>query len=173
MEPTAATEIHRRAGAWLMEHDFPVEAAQHAAAAGDHELVAQLMVEHHLSLIRTGGARTLLRWVRSLPDDTVVRHPELAVGGAAAAAMVGQSTLEQRRLLRLAERARSEHADRFTPYAAALGAMVRAATVDGDVGSSVVEGRRAVELAEAGADSVARRGPRCPRTCAVLRRRPR
>lgn len=154
IEPTAAAEIHRHAGVWLMEHGFPVDAAQHAAAAGDHELVAQLMVEHHLILIRTGGARTLLRWVRSLPDETVVRHPELAVGGATAAAMVGQATLEQRRLLRLADRAEAEHADRFTPYAAAVGAMVRAATVDGDVGLGVEEGRRAVELAEADADSV-------------------
>ena len=154
VEPTAAAEIHRRAGVWLMEHGFPMEAAQHAAAAGDHELVAQLMVEHHLTLIRTGGARTLLRWVRSLPDDTVVRHPELAVGGATAAAMVGQGTLEQRRFLRLAERAETEQADRFSPYAAAVGAMLRAATVDGDVGAGIQEGRRAVELAEAHADSV-------------------
>ena len=154
IDPTAAPQIHRRAGVWLMEHGFPEEAAQHAAAAGDHEVVAQLMVEHHLTLIRTGGARTLLRWVRSLPDETVVRHPELAVGGATAAAMVGQATLEQRRLLRLAERAEAEHADSFTPYAAAVGAMVRAATVDGDVGLGVEEGRRAVELSEADADSV-------------------
>ena len=150
----AAPEIHRRAAVWLLGHGFPVEAAQHAAAAGDHDLVAQLLVEQHLTLIRTGGARTLLRWVRALPDDTVVRHPELAVGGATAAAMVGRSTLEQRRLLRLAERARADDGDRLTPYAAAVGAMVRAATVDGDVALAVVEGGRAVELAEAEADSV-------------------
>ena len=154
LEATAAREIHRRAGVWLMAHGSPVEAADHAAAAGDHELVAQLMVEHHLTLIRTGSARTLLRWVLSLPDDTIVHHPELAVGGATAAAMVGRSALEQRRLLRLAERAQAEHADRLSPYAAAVGAMIRAATVDGHVGESVVEGRRAVELAEAGSDMV-------------------
>jgi LuxR family maltose regulon positive regulatory protein len=154
VDPGAAPEIHRRAAVWLLAHGFPVEAAQHAAAAGDHDLVAQLLVEQHLTLIRTGGARTLLRWVRALPDDTVVRHPELAVGGATAAAMVGRSTLEQRRLLRLAERARADGGDRLTPYAAAVGAMVRAATVDGDVALAVVEGGRAVELAEAEADSV-------------------
>jgi LuxR family maltose regulon positive regulatory protein len=147
MEPAAAPGIHRRAGVWLKEHDFPVEAAQHAAAAGDHDLVAKLIVEHHLTMIRTGDARTLLSWVRALPDETVVRHPELAVGGATAAAMVGQSTLEQRRLLRLAERAEAEHADRFGPYAHAVAATVRAATVDGDVGLAVAEGRRAVALA--------------------------
>jgi LuxR family transcriptional regulator, maltose regulon positive regulatory protein len=154
VDPEAATEIHRRAGLWLEEHGLAVEAAQHAAAAEDHDLVARILVEHHLTLIRTGGARTLLRWVRSLPDDTLLGHPELAVGGATAAGMVGGSSLEQRRLLGLAERARTERPDRFSPYAATVAAMVRAATVDGDVGLSVEAGRQAVELAEAGVDSV-------------------
>ena len=153
LEPTSAQEIHRRAGVWLSERGFPVEAAQHAAAAGDHDLLAELMVKHHLTLIRTGDARTLLNWVRTLPDEVVVRHPALAVGGATAAGMVGQSTLEQRRFLRLAERAQAEHADRFGPYAHAAAATVRAATVDGDVGLAVAEGRRAVELAEAHAEA--------------------
>jgi ATP/maltotriose-dependent transcriptional regulator MalT len=131
-----------------------VEAAEHAAAAGDHDLVGRLLVEHHLSLIRGGGARTLLRWVRTLPDKKVVEYPELTVGAATAAAMVGQSTLEQRRFLRLADRARTERPDRFGPYVQAVDAMVRAASVDGDVGQAVVEGRRAVELAQAEADDV-------------------
>jgi LuxR family maltose regulon positive regulatory protein len=154
MEPEAAPEIHRRAGKWLSEHSFPVEAAQHAAAAGDHELVARLLVEHHLALIRTGRAPTLLRWVRTLPDDTVVEHPELAVAAATAATMIGQYALDQRRYLRLADRAGTEYPGRFTPYVRAVAAMVRTASADGGVGRAVSEGRSAVELAEAEADAV-------------------
>jgi ATP/maltotriose-dependent transcriptional regulator MalT len=154
LEPGAAAEIHRRAAVWLRSRGLPVEAAEHAAAAGDHELLAQLLVEYHLPLIRSGGARTLLRWVRTLPDVCIVEHPELAVGAATAAVMIGQLAVERRRLLQLADRAQAERPERFGPYAQAVAAMVRAASVDGGVRRAVLDGRRAVELAEAGADDV-------------------
>ncbi len=48
-----------------------VEAIEHAAAAGDHETVAELLDEYHLLLIRSGATRTLLLWLRTLPDDQV------------------------------------------------------------------------------------------------------
>ena len=152
--PLAALDIHRGAAAWLREQGMPVEAAEHALAAGDHELVAELLVQHHLALIRTGAARTLLRWVRELPDHELLLHPELLVAAASAATIVGQSALERRWYLQLARRARNEHRDRFTPYVEAVEGMVQAAAVDGDVGLAVAKGRRAVELAQAGADEV-------------------
>ena len=64
LDPGAGTRIHRRAAGWLRSHGLPIEATEHAAAAGDHELVAELLVEYHLPLIRSGASRTLLRWVR-------------------------------------------------------------------------------------------------------------
>ena len=112
VEPGAPTMIHRRAAEWLKSRGLPVQAVQHAAAAGEHELVAQLLVEYHLPLIRSGAGRTLLRWVRTLPDDRIVEHPELAVAAATAAMLVGGSTLEQRRLLQLADRARAGRPER-------------------------------------------------------------
>ncbi|MGH3022421.1 MAG: LuxR C-terminal-related transcriptional regulator [Gaiellaceae bacterium] len=154
LDVDATPAIHNRAAKWLRSHDLPVEAAEHAAAAGDHDLVGKLLVEHHLSLLRSGGARTLLHWVRTLPDDKVVEYPVLAVAAATAAAMIGRSTLEQRRLLGLADRARSERPELFGPYVQAVDAMLRAASVDGDVGRAVAEGRRAVALAQAEADDV-------------------
>ncbi len=150
--PEAAQVIHRRAARWLRSRALLVEAVEHAVAAGDHPLVADLLVEHHLSMIRNGTARTLLRWVQTLPDEQIVEHPELAVGAATAAAMIGQATLERRHLLRLADRARLERPERFTPYVQCVAAMVRAAAVDGDVSQAVLQGRRAVEIAQAGAD---------------------
>ena len=150
-EPGAAAETHRRAAQWLRSRGLAAEATEHAIAAGDHELVAELLVEHHLPLIRNGDARTLLRWVQTLPGDLVVAHPELAVGAATAATVIGQA-VERRRLLHLAGRAEVERPERFTPYVQAVAGTVRAAAVDTNVAEAVREGRRAVAIAEAEAD---------------------
>jgi ATP/maltotriose-dependent transcriptional regulator MalT len=154
VEPGAALDIQRRAAEWLRARGFVIEAAEHAAAAGDHDFVAEILSEHHLSLIGSGGARTLLRWVRTLPEEQLLEHPELTVSAATAAAMIGHSTLEQRRLLRLANRARIDRPDRCGPYVEAVAAMVRAASVDADVATAVRDGERAVAIAEAAADEV-------------------
>jgi LuxR family transcriptional regulator, maltose regulon positive regulatory protein len=151
-EPGAVADTHRRAAHWLRAKGLPVEAADHAVAAGDHELLAELLVVHHLALIRTGGARTLLRWVGTLPPDVVVARPEIAVSAATAATMVGHA-VERRRLLHLADRAEAEHPERCTAYVRAVAGMVRAAAVDTNVADAVRAGSRAVAIAETGADA--------------------
>ena len=108
LEPGAPLRVHRRAAEWLRSRGLPVEAVGHAAAAGDHELVAQLLVEDHLRLIRRGASGTLLRWVRTLPDDQIGEYPELAVGAATATVLIGGGTIERRRLLQLAGAALGE-----------------------------------------------------------------
>jgi LuxR family transcriptional regulator, maltose regulon positive regulatory protein len=154
VEPGSVIEIHRRAARWLRSRGLFVEAIEHAAAADDHEVVADLLSEYHLALIRNGRAATLLHWVRTLPDDCVMEHPELAGAAATAATMIGQLTLERRRLLQLAGRAKADRPERFGPYAEAVTAMVRAAAVDTDVSEAVREGRRAAELAKTAPDDV-------------------
>ena len=152
-EPGWPTLIHRRAAEWLRSRGLVVEAVRHAAAAGDHELVAELMAEYHLPLIRGGAARTVLRGVRTLPVDQLAEHPELAAGAATAAMLVGAGRLEQRRLLALADvgsRARPQ----VGAYVEAAAALVRAVTIDRGVGQAVLDGRRAVELAEVGASEI-------------------
>ena len=153
-EPRAALEIHRRAAAWLRSRGLVVEATEHAAAAGDHDVVAELLSEYHLPLIRRGSAGTLLRWVRTLPDHCFMDHPELAVAAATAATVLGRLTLERRRFVQLASRAKAERPARFGLYPDAVLAMVRAAGADTGVRDAVLEGRRAVELAQEGADDV-------------------
>jgi LuxR family maltose regulon positive regulatory protein len=148
LEPGAAALIHRRAAVWLRSQGLVVEAVRHAAAAGDHELVAELLVKHHLAMIRGGAGRTVLRWVRMLPADELMQHPELAAAGAAAAMLVGGHRLEQRRLLALADAARAAQPERGGAYVEAVAALVRAVTIDRGVGQAVLDGQRAVELAE-------------------------
>ena len=154
LDPGSPARIHQRAAEWLRSRGLAVEAVEHAAAAGDHELVAQLLVEYHLPLIRGGAGRTLLRWVRTLPDDRIVEHPELAVAAATAAMLVGGRRLEQRRLLALTDRAHERRAEQAGTYIETVAHLVRAVTIDGGVGQAVLDGRRAVALAEADADEI-------------------
>ncbi|MGH2885316.1 MAG: LuxR C-terminal-related transcriptional regulator, partial [Solirubrobacteraceae bacterium] len=152
VEPTVPQAIHWRAAEWLRSRGLVAEAVQHAAAAGDHEVVAQLLSEYHLALIRNGRSGTLLRWARMLPDELLIRYPDAAVGAATAALLAGRMTRERRRFVRLAERARVQSPERFGTYQECVIAMVRAAGLDDGVGDAVVEGYRAVELAKRGAD---------------------
>lgn len=150
-DATAATRIHRRAAEWLASQQLPIEAIGHAAAGGEQELVARLLADGHLALIRHGASRTILRWARTLSSDCIVRHPELAVAAATAAVLTGGSTIEQRRYLRLAEQA---HVADSNVYVASAVSMVRALTIEGGVQEAVRHGRRAVELAESGSDDL-------------------
>ncbi len=153
-EPGMPPRIHRRAAAWLRARGLPVQAVEHAAAAGDHAVVAELLAKHHLPLIRTGAGRTLLRWVRTLPDDQIVEHPELAVAAATAAMLAGGHTLEQRRFLALADGGSSARPEGVGPYVDVVARLVRALTIDGGVRQAVLDGRRAVALAEAEANEI-------------------
>ena len=59
--------------------------------------VADLLSEHHLALIRSGAGRTLLHWARTLPDDVLSAHPEVAVASAITTLIMGAGTMERRR----------------------------------------------------------------------------
>jgi LuxR family transcriptional regulator, maltose regulon positive regulatory protein len=144
--PGAVTQIHRRAATWLGSRGMYVEAATHAALAADHDVVAKILSTSHLALIRSGRAGTLLRFARTLPDETLLAHPTLAAGTAAAATLTGRHTLERRRLIQLASRGIVRDSRRSGPYASALLATVRAAGIDNGVAQAVRDGREAVAL---------------------------
>ncbi len=152
VEPTVPQTIHRRAAEWLRGRGLVVEAIEHAAAADDLQVVAELLSEYHLAFIRNGRSGTLVRWAQTIPDELLIEHPDAAVGAATAALLVGGMTHERRRFLRLADRARAENPERFGAYEDCVTAMVRAAGLDGGVNEAVVEGYRAVELAQRGVD---------------------
>jgi LuxR family maltose regulon positive regulatory protein len=154
LDADAPKRIHRRAAEWFRSRRLPAEAVAHAAAAVDHELVAELLVDYHLPLIRGGAGRTLLRWVRTLPDEVIAEHPVLAAAAATAAMLVGGRRIEQRRFLQLVDRARRAEPERVGDYVEAVAGLVRAGTIDRGVRQSVLDGRRAVALAEAGADEI-------------------
>ena len=77
----AARELRHRAAAWCSTHGLAEEAIEYAAAAGDAEMVAELLIERHLEFIWGGRLRQFLDWVRWLPAELLVQHPVLAGAG--------------------------------------------------------------------------------------------
>jgi LuxR family maltose regulon positive regulatory protein len=151
-EPDAEGRVHRRAADWFTSHGRPAEAIAHAAAAGDHDFVARMLVQYHLLWIRSGGGRTFLRWVETLPDELVVEHPELPGAAAIASILVSRGLTDVRRFLALADRADEGRAPRSDPTNATWGLIARALVVEGGVAQAVDIARCAVEQAKSGSD---------------------
>jgi LuxR family maltose regulon positive regulatory protein len=145
-DSTAAAAIHRRASDWYRRRGWVDEAINHAAAAGDDEAVAELLDEHHVALIDSGRAATVLRWVDALPTDLLLEYPALPAVGGAAALLLARPGTERRRFLALAERARDERPERWTPFPESLVAVVRSALVEGDVREAIRNAHRTIEI---------------------------
>ncbi|MGZ4224392.1 MAG: LuxR C-terminal-related transcriptional regulator [Solirubrobacteraceae bacterium] len=148
-----APVLRRRAAAWCRTHGFVEDAIEYAAAAGDAETVAELLVEHHLEFVWGGRVVQFLGWVRWLPSELLLAHPSLPAVAAFAAALLARPGVEIQRLLAVAERARRERPQLWSPYVEAVAEVTRAALIErGDVGAAVEHARRAVAAAGAGAD---------------------
>ena len=148
-----ASALRRRAATWCCEQGLVEDAIDYAAAAGDAETVAELLVEHDRELVWGGQVGLFLRWVRWLPSELLLEHPSLAAGGAVAASLLARPELEVQRLLAVAERVRRERPQRWSPYAEAIVEVTRANGIQhAHVGAAVDHARRAVAAARAGAD---------------------
>ena len=149
----AAPELRRRAAAWCSAHGLAEEAIEHAAAAGDAETVAELLIDKHLEFIWGGRLAQFLGWVRWLPTELLVQHPVLPGAGAVAAALLSAPEVEVQQLLALAERARRERPQLWLPYLEVGVEAARSQVIEGgDVGAAVGHARRAVAAAQEGAD---------------------
>ena len=155
--PEETHTVRRRAMAWCRAHGHIEDAIEYAAAGGEAELVAQLLVEHDRELVWGGRVRQFLRWVRWLPSELLIERPSLPAAGAVAASLLGAPEVEIQRLLTVAERARRERPELWSPYAEAIAEVTRANGLSrGDVGAAVGHARRAVAAArQSGADVLA------------------
>jgi len=151
----AAPELRRRAAAWCRAHGLVEDAIEYAASAGDSEMVAELLLKHHLQFIWGGRLGQFLGWIRWLPAEELVGHPLLPAAAAAAAAMIPRPEVEIQRLLAVAERARVERPQLWSPYVEAAVEVTRAELIQGgDVGAAVEHARRAVAAAREGANTL-------------------
>jgi ATP/maltotriose-dependent transcriptional regulator MalT len=148
-----ASALRRRAATWCREHGLVEDAIEYAAAAGDAETVAGLLVENDRAFVWGGRLIQFLGWVRGLSTELLLEHPSLPAGGAVASALLARPEVEIQRLLAVAERARRERPQLWSPYVEAIVEVTRAAVIErGDVGAAVEHARRAVAAAQAGAD---------------------
>jgi len=150
--PDDAAGLHRAASASFLARGRIVEALEHAAAADDPALVAGVLAAEHVGLLRTGRLGTVLRWCDWLPDDQLVLHAEIPLAAAVAVGLSGREAGRRHRLTGIAERARSERPEAWTPYHAAALGLVRLAWIDADVGAAVALGRATVEAARGVSD---------------------
>ena len=148
-----APVLRRRAAAWCRAQELVEDAIEYAAAAGDAETVAELLVEHDREFVWGGRVAQLLGWVRWLPPELLLEHPSLPAAGAFASALLARPEVDVQRLLAVAERARRARPERWLPYVEAVVEVTRAMAIErGDVGAAVEHARGAVAAARAGAD---------------------
>jgi LuxR family maltose regulon positive regulatory protein len=63
------TSLHRRACAWLAQHDLKTEALHHAIAGEDFERAADLIEAIAEATVLRGAAKTVQNWIDALPDS--------------------------------------------------------------------------------------------------------
>jgi LuxR family maltose regulon positive regulatory protein len=79
MGPQEIAALHRRACAWLTEHNLKTEALDHAIAGEDFETAADLIEVLARAVILRGDEKTVLRWLEALPVNLVLRRPYLCI----------------------------------------------------------------------------------------------
>ncbi|MCP5094498.1 MAG: AAA family ATPase, partial [Chloroflexi bacterium] len=89
-QPSTIRPLHHRASEWAAANNLIDEAVRYALAAKDVERVAQLIGENALAMAYHGELKTLLRWLRTLPDGMAKKRPWLNVAYAWALAFSGQ-----------------------------------------------------------------------------------
>lgn len=73
----AALELRRSAAAWCRGHGLVEDAIEYAAAANNPQMVAELLLEHHLAFIWAGRLGQFLGWIEWLPAEVLAGHPLL------------------------------------------------------------------------------------------------
>ncbi len=99
--------LHRRASTWYAHNELPVEAVNHALAAGDFEQATQLIEQLALAMLTHGEVGTVLSWLQALPEELIHSRPRFSL--ARAWAMIITDEWEQvEPLLQEAERSLAE-----------------------------------------------------------------
>ena len=72
--------LHCAASDWFLEHDEPLDAAEHAMAVGDTARAATILATSGYELfLRTGQLHTIIHWVERLPWEVAAKEPKLLV----------------------------------------------------------------------------------------------
>jgi LuxR family maltose regulon positive regulatory protein len=83
-DPRTLRDIHRRAAEWHRRQSLPLDAVRYALRGGLWAVAADLAGVYVVALVLRGSAPELDVLLSAVPRDVLLRHPELAVGLAAA-----------------------------------------------------------------------------------------
>jgi LuxR family maltose regulon positive regulatory protein len=89
--PELVPVLHRRASHWFERHGCIDEAIQHAIASGETHRAADLVEQVAQATLMRSEVITFLRWIEALPEDEVIRRPNLCVFHAWALLLDGAS----------------------------------------------------------------------------------
>jgi LuxR family transcriptional regulator, maltose regulon positive regulatory protein len=88
-DPDYAYELHRRAGRWYLEHDFPELAFHHAVSGNDVDLTAKICDLYFNAKMLGGEFRTVQDWLSRLPVEWYAVYPVLGLARAGLLAFSG------------------------------------------------------------------------------------
>src|SRR5262249_5311565 len=75
--PGEMRDLRRRSAQWTAAQGLMNEAVAHALAAEDHALAAELLASSAMDMVRSGRVADTARAIAQLPEDEVVRRPNL------------------------------------------------------------------------------------------------
>jgi LuxR family transcriptional regulator, maltose regulon positive regulatory protein len=141
-------ELHRRASAWYGDHDFMVEAIEHAIAAGDVHYAADELERNWEKFYSAGETLTVLSWIDRLPGEAIAAHPTLALLRAALSRPLGQIDQIEPWLQRAEQVSPDAPAPGLASTVAGGAALFRSLDrlAVGDVAGAVDSARRGYEL---------------------------
>jgi LuxR family transcriptional regulator, maltose regulon positive regulatory protein len=97
VEPELIPVLRRRAAAWCTRNDLPEPALEYSIAAGDVEMVAELVGRLVLPTYQQGRVTTVQRWFRWLQDrGGIGKHPMAAVLASVVSAVTGRPAEAER-----------------------------------------------------------------------------
>jgi len=91
--PDQISELHLRAAKWFEQNGCYSEAIDHALAAKEYSLAAEVVESQAQDLLHKGSLSTLLGWLNQFPPEIVKERPRLGIDSAWVYLLIGQ--LEQ------------------------------------------------------------------------------
>lgn len=156
------TELHRRASQWFEAHGMPVEAVQHASAAGDFDHAAAMIERRGVwEMAQFEGISLLQRLLAPIPAERARKYPRLQLGRAYLLAK-SSKTLEALQLFRATEEATAG-------FSRVSSDKIAATRRDASIVSHVVAGFCDLPLTPAALESVRRSLEELPASDGVAR----
>ena len=91
--------LHNKAGEWFNQQGMKREAIKHSLAAMDYEKAGKLIESIAIDVMEQGEHSTVVKWVKSLPDEVIKERPYLCVLQAWVLLLSGQMEAAESRLL--------------------------------------------------------------------------